>query len=123
MNYTYTAIETDEQSALIEWSKLHPICAQYLFAIPNGGYRSKETARRLKKEGVKKGVSDLFLSYPTKGKHGLYIELKRKNPTCSRITPEQQEWIVKTRMVGYVAEVCYGWEHAVNVIQNYLGEK
>lgn len=32
----------------------------YAFAIPNGGFRSKKTARDLKKEGVFSGVADVF---------------------------------------------------------------
>ena len=52
----------------------------HLFAIPNGGSRDKVTGAKLKAEGVKAGVADLFLAWPTghtdRNIHGWWIEVK-----------------------------------------------
>lgn len=89
-----------------------------LFAIPNGGHRYKATAAKLKAEGVKSGVSDLFLSVARHGFHGLYIEMKAQG---GRVSDEQKEWISLARDYGYRAEVCIGADAAWNLICEYLG--
>lgn len=47
----------------------------YAFAIPNGGFRSRKTARELKAEGVRTGVADVCVMLP-EGRT-VWIELKR----------------------------------------------
>lgn len=89
-----------------------------LFAIPNGGSRSKATAGRLKAEGVRPGVSDIFLSVPKGCYHGLYIEMKA---ISGRASDEQKKWIAAAREYGYRAEVCFGADSAWAVICEYLG--
>lgn len=115
------ATESQEQRALFEWAAYHPICSKYLIHIPNGEKRDIGTAIKLKKMGVKKGVSDLFLAYPFCLWHGLWIELKRKN--ASRVIfGAQNDWLHEMNNLGYVAVFAYGWEHAKNIILHYLGE-
>jgi len=48
-----------------------------VFAIPNGGLRSKTEAARLKAEGVLAGVPDLFVAESQRGFQGLFVEVKR----------------------------------------------
>ena len=56
---------------------------KFAFAIPNGGLRNKVTASRLKAEGVKSGVPDVFVPIPTwesqrEIQHcGLWLEFKK----------------------------------------------
>ena len=88
-----------------------------IFAIPNGGYRSKGEASRLKMEGVKKGVSDLFLPIPTKDYAGLFIELKRENGKASK---EQRDFVARMNAYGYKAQICYGYEQTVQLLRVYL---
>lgn len=116
-----TPRETHEQQALIKWSKYHPICSKYLIAIANGGSRHLLEAVKLKKEGVKAGVSDLLLAYPSCGRHGLWIEMKRKGKHV--VSPEQSEWIRLMQGVGYAAHIAVGWEDGVRIIKEYLGEE
>ena len=62
--------EHQEQKALIQWARLNQQRfpeLDLLFAIPNGGLRNIRVARKLKSEGVKPGVSDLFLPVARKG--------------------------------------------------------
>lgn len=132
--------EHGHQAALFCWATLpetlerHPDL-KYMFAIPNGGERNKITASRLKAEGVKAGVLDIFLPVPTKPQyiwsdadgaiplkfshrfHGLFIELKvGKN----RPTKEQEAYIDYLTKVDYKCEICYGWQEARDVIIKYM---
>jgi hypothetical protein len=71
--------EHDEQSTLIQWAKFteHELPElKLLHAIPNGGWRHKATAARLKREGLKPGIPDLCLPVPRGQWHGCYIEMK-----------------------------------------------
>lgn len=114
--------EHDHQVALFEWvalqSRYYPDL-EGLFAIPNGGLRHPMTARKLKAEGVKAGVPDVFLSIARGKYHGLFLELKvgRNKPT--RL---QEEWLEFLQSQGYRAEVCRGWEAAAKTIMAYLSE-
>ena len=86
--------EHEEQVALMRLVEMHkgrwPELGM-LFHIPNGGNRNIITAKKLKAEGVKKGVPDLCLPIPRGEHHGLFVELKKqKGGTTS---PEQKAWI------------------------------
>src|SRR5258708_3842236 len=48
-----------------------------LFAIPNGGLRTKVTAANLKVEGVKRGIADVQLAVARGIFHALFIEMKK----------------------------------------------
>lgn len=113
--------ESEEQQALFDWAKLQ--YGKYpelraLYHIPNEGKRSKATGARLKREGMKDGVSDNCLPVKRGGYGSLYIELKRIKG--SKVTPEQREWIELMQEVGNAAYICYGWEEAAKKIVEYL---
>ena len=112
--------EADEQEALFRWAAWaeaqHPEL-KLLFHIPNGGKRDKVTAARLKSQGVKSGVPDVFLPVARHGKHGLWIELKVPGGSASM---NQCQWIGDLKEQGYDAWICYGWEDAKGVIEAYL---
>ena len=112
--------ESDEQQNLFTWAKMmqaqHPELL-LLHAIGNGGKRNVIEATRMKREGVKAGVSDIFLPVARGGYHGLYIELKVKG---GRVSVDQQWWIAETTKQGYLAKVCYGWAEASRTIKEYL---
>lgn len=89
-----------------------------LLAIPNGGHRSKRTAGKLKAEGVRAGVPDLFLPVAAHGMHGIWLELK-----CEKNKPSvaQAAWAKALREQGYCVEVVYDHpQHALNLIAWYL---
>lgn len=96
-----------------------------LFAIPNGGSRGDSvksrviTGARLKAEGVKAGVPDIYLAVARNGYHGLYIELKRVKG--GRLEDDQIRWLNSLNAQGYRAVVCFGWNDARDVICRYLG--
>ena len=60
------------------------------FAIPNGGARNAITGAMLKREGVKKGVFDVFIGWARNGKHGLFLEFKKQKG--GTVTPEQEQF-------------------------------
>lgn len=109
-----------EQATLIQWCNLQS-CKyselKMIFAIPNGGYRNKAEARKLKATGTKSGVPDLFLAVPRNGKYGLFIEMKVGRNKC---TDNQKKWIRNLLEQGYEVKVCYSCEEAIQVIKKYL---
>lgn len=119
------SIEHDEQKRLIEWwaefSALHGIPVIALFAIPNGGERNVIVATRMKAEGVRRGVPDLFLALPKGCYHGLFIELKK--PCGGKVSEHQKEYIRYLNSQNYLAIVCHGFDEAKRIICSYLSEK
>lgn len=112
--------ESGHQEALFNWAAyrtgLMPEL-QYMYHVPNGGKRDAATAVALKRQGVKAGVPDIMLPAARAGYHGLYIELKAgKNTT----TKKQKEWLEYLRQQGYYTAVCYGWQPAAQLIEQYL---
>lgn len=115
--------EANEQEALFRWAffvrgRFPDI--ELLYHIPNGGSRNKIEAANLKRQGVKAGVPDLCLPVARGKCHGLYIELKAGR---NKTTEKQKCWLAALRRQGYAAEVCYGWQRAVDVITEYLEGK
>lgn len=114
--------EHDEQVALIQWARAQsagiPELAM-LLAIPNGGARHKVVAAKLRAEGVRAGVPDLFLPVPRGSHHGLWVELKRIKGGV--ISEAQAGWIADLQLQGYAVEVCKGWVAAKDTIIDYLG--
>ena len=112
--------EHQEQVALFQWAELQKCTVPelgLLFAIPNGGQRDAKTGAKLKREGVKRGVPDIFLPVPRWLYHGLFIEMKfGKN----KATKEQREWGDKLQDQRYAWVECYGFDAAKNVIEIYL---
>ena len=112
--------EHDEQVKLFQWAKLqsgkHPQLTM-MFAIPNGGQRNIVTATKLKAEGVKSGVPDIFLAFPSKTEHGLFIEMKS---TKGKLSENQREWIGALSSSGYRCVICYSFSEAQEVIIKYL---
>jgi len=113
--------EHGEQVSLIAWAKENETrCPElkWLMAIPNGGLRSKSTARKLQLEGVKPGVSDLFLPVPRGNSHGLWIEMKAGR---NKQTREQINFRRDMLAAGYSAVVCWSFEAARDIVISYLG--
>ena len=118
---TAHATEHQLQCAVVQWASITSKQApelELLMAIPNGGARHITVARKLKAEGVRAGVPDLFLPVMRYGFGGLWIEMKSGT---GRLTPEQKQWIKRLRAQGYCAIVCNSFELAVKTIQDYLG--
>lgn len=108
--------EECHQVTVFDWirlNKLDNIC----FHPANERKCSPAQGAKLKRLGVKKGVSDIFVMTARNGYHGLIIELKSKN---GRASAEQQEFLQNMRMQGYNALLCYGADEAIKAIESYL---
>lgn len=71
--------ESEIQQACIQWFQYaYPQLWQdgMLYHNANEGIRPGGQGRRIKREGLRKGVADLCLSVPRKGYGALYIEMK-----------------------------------------------
>ena len=115
------ATEHHEQVALFRWARFAAAGRpelRLLHAIPNGGHRHKAVAARMKAEGVRSGVPDVFLPVPRGGFAGLYVEMKTRR---GRVSEEQRRWIDALCAQGYRAEVCRDWNAARQLIEDYLG--
>lgn len=112
--------ERAEQVAVFQW--IDASIGKYpallnAFHPPNGGHRHIGVARKMKAEGVKRGVPDIILLYPSHLFHGLAIEMKIKG---NYPTKEQKEWMARLKRVGYQVNLCYSAEEAIFVLKDYL---
>lgn len=88
-----------------------------LFSVPNGAYTGPRLGKLLKRQGMRAGTSDLFLSVMRRNRGGLYIEMKRpKGQTSS----EQIRFLAEVVKQGYASHACYSFEEATTLISDYL---
>ena len=121
-SYIPRVSEADEQIAVLTWANMmsHRFpCLKFMYHTPNGGSRNIAEAANLKRMGVKPGVPDLCLPYPSKGHHGLYIEMKTEK---GRLSAAQMDYIDFLTEQGYKAVVCHGAEEAIGEIWGYLDD-
>jgi len=110
--------EHDLQVACIRWFDLqYPKYKHQLFAIPNGGRRSAREGARLKAEGVRAGVWDLFLAERGANREGgMFIEMKSEK---GKLTEAQKNF--ETYLEGsYAFAVCRSLDEFINAINGYL---
>ena len=109
-------LESKLQIEAVKWFRM-----QYpkltIFSVPNGGKRNALTATILKREGALAGVADLFLMYPSKTYHGLFIEMKIGKGVQSEA---QKEFEKQCKLFGYKYELCYTFDDFVRIIQSYF---
>lgn len=127
--------EASHQTALFCWAALnlnkYPEL-KWLHAIPNGGGRGDSvrsaTIRggQLKAQGVKPGVSDIFLPVKRGTFSGLYIEMKKPDLQPKRegskggLSDEQIEFALFVAGQGFGFRACYTWRDAATMIEQYL---
>lgn len=115
MTKNTTPLEHLEQLSYVSWFE-QTFPAIRLLAIPNGSHRHKAVAAKLKQEGVKRGVPDLFIP-----EWMLWVEMKRQKG--GRLSTEQKEWIEYLSSVGYTCIVGYGWEDAMTKTLAFASDK
>lgn len=115
------ATEAQEQASVISWwryaCRIYGVPECSLLHIANEGTGSAARGRLQKRQGVRAGVSDLFLSVPRGEFSGLWIEMKRKG---GRVRPEQREFLRNMQALGYEGVVCHGADEARAVITAYM---
>ena len=114
----------------------HHFKAYEYFHTPNGGRRNKREAAKLKRMGVKKGVSDWVVLNPNEKHHGLVIELKaakrvRKElkrgieyqVVYGKIYDHQIEFLEQMEANGYFACIAWNLSEVRKIIENYKNNK
>jgi hypothetical protein len=121
MIYRSNATESQLQAAVFLWASWHegkwPDLG-LMFAIPNGGARDTVTGAILKREGVKKGVPDIFLPVARGPYHGLFIEMKAGKR--GKVSAEQEYYLNRLAENGYWSIVCRDADGAILAIKSYM---
>ena len=129
--------EAAHQMALFCWAALPKNVERWpelkwLHHIPNGGSRGdtersrKIEGGKMKAQGVKKGVADLCLPVRRGEWSGLYIEMKKPAEKPKRegskggVSDDQAEFGAFVQSQGFGWCVCYSWEEAAHIIEQYL---
>ncbi len=103
--------EHQEQREFVMWMR-QTFPEKRIFAIPNGGQRSRTTGAKLKAEGVSAGVPDLYIPA-----WRCWIEMKREKG--GKLSPQQKNWIKYLKSIGNTVIVANGCEDAKNKIRSY----
>lgn len=102
-----------EQVRSVAWFRKHH--EPEIIAIPNGGARSKSEGARLKAEGVRKGVHDLFIPA-----WRLWVEMKKENGG-SGMSKDQKDWAKYVESIGDHWLCCNGFlEFKKKITRFYL---
>lgn len=114
--------EGEEQAQLIKLFRASfPDVGLLLIHIPNGGSRKNAfEGWRLKEQGVRAGVSDLFLPVARGGFFGLWIEFKAAPPNDAAVSDSQEAWVKEMQGQGYAAHICLGVDSALRVLTEYM---
>lgn len=110
--------ESYEQIAAMDWLRAqYPIIAEHTLHIGNERKSTPYAGYIMKRMGVLKGASDLFIAWPVEHYHGLFIELKSK---IGKPTKSQLDFMQKMKRVGYRTAICYGAQEVIDTITEYL---
>lgn len=111
--------ESQIQKQCVRWFRArYPDVEQLFFAVPNGGVRNAWTARIMKEEGVRAGVSDLILLIPKGGFASLLIELKT---SVGRQSESQKEFERMARKMRNKYVLCRSLDEFKKEVIEYLG--
>jgi len=88
-----------------------------LFSIPNEGARTVANGARMKAQGRRSGVADIFFAFANYEKHGLFIEFKFGKGKQSK---EQLAFQTAVEKEEYQYEVVNDFDQFKNLIEKYL---
>jgi hypothetical protein len=91
--------------------------SELFFAIPNGGFRTWRTGRRLRLEGCKPGIPDICCPKPCGRWASLWLELKQPGNKPSDDQVEVMELLRRNRAC---AIWCNSYEDALDACEKYL---
>ena len=113
--------ETTEQIELFNWARRwerYEPALGLMYHVPNEGKRQNGAV--LKAMGLRPGVPDVVLPYPSiHGHYGLYIEMKKRDRS-NGLSADQRQFIRLLHWAGYRAEVAYGADEAIRILEEYL---
>ncbi len=109
-------VEHTQQAKLVQRVRaFHP--GVIIAAIPNGGDRTASERVRLASEGVLSGMPDLCVLRPSKGFHGLFIEMKTEEGVVAQA---QRDLGTRLNREGYLCLVARSADDAYKIIEEYL---
>lgn len=126
--------EHEYQVRVFQWAELMKHkwpCLEFMYAVPNGESRPwmkvakkdgttlriSPVAKRLKAEGVKSGVPDIFLPAMRGGYGGCYVEMKAGENTTSE---NQDAFIAYLKRAGYMVGVSWSDADTIAFLTAYL---
>lgn len=113
--------ESNLQKACVAWFRAqYPDHARMLFAVPNGGGRSRIESAIMNGEGVTAGVADLILLEARGGWGSLCIEMKTRDK-ASKQRPSQKAWQEAAERAGNRYVVIRSFEAFRAVVTEYMG--
>lgn len=123
--------------ACVRWFRLqYP--NEVIYHVPNERNTKRKVAgdrwvttgegAKLKKMGVKKGVSDLVIPAPSFLYHGFYIELKTEKWKNGKLekkypTKSQREFLAAMHEYGYAVAVCWSVDEFMGYVRDYMSHK
>jgi len=123
--------ESGHQKALFCWAAQSGIFElKWLFAIPNGFYATAAQKGKMKAEGLRSGVWDIYLPFMKNDDNwhvhcaGLWIEMKHEKYRTAingGLTKDQIEFR-NNCSDQYEFAICYSWIEARDAILKYLGK-
>ena len=106
------------QCACVRWFRCqYPRLAPFLFAVPNGGARSRTTGALLKAEGVLAGVADIICIPPSASGPVLFIEMKTDK---GRLSDAQKQFRDAMTAAGHIYVICRSIDDFINSINAFL---
>lgn len=112
--------EESIQISVFDWLRLYPDIYDHVYHFANESKRSPRYGATLKKMGLKRGVSDIFIALPFRGFIGAWIEIKTKE---GRATKEQLDFLEKMEKLGYFTALTKGLEETFSVISWYIEKR
>lgn len=104
------------QAEFFKWVwNTYPELRRKLWSVPNGGYRNKVEAMKLKATGMISGVWDLHLYY--RGEFHIIESKVGRN----KLSKEQEEWCRLMEGEGAKSHVYYTLEEGKAIISGILG--
>lgn len=105
--------EAELQASVIQWMQfqLHPNVIY--FAVPNGEHRNIVTARRLKGQGVMRGIADIILLY-----RGRALCLEMKTPDGRQSEP-QRVFEAKCGHQGIPYQICRSLDDVIEACRRH----
>jgi hypothetical protein len=108
--------ESKIQKECVRWFKMQH-ATKLICAIPNGGKRGVVEASIMKAEGVLAGMPDLFIAEPSKGYHGMFVEMKTKT---GKLTTNQQIVHDHLFLNDYHVVVCRSIDEFMKLVNEYF---
>jgi hypothetical protein len=137
--------ESEEQEGVAKYLKSRSDMREKWCHVANERKATVRQRARLSRQGVQKGVPDILIfkrftladSFSQDGPRdaaspldftpcdyvGLAIELKRRKPARSKISPEQRVRLQALREEGWIAVICYGRAEARALIELCYGPR